>query len=134
MSGTAYRPRTWLGTRSAPALVVDDERICPPAVGGQVTLFPAPYRLLELHAVAIRSRFQDDLIRLKPLIGQVQAEHRLGRAWRVNVMNMLALALAARDAAGQDVVDAAILDALPHRPVGVTRVLNKAGWLAPDLD
>ena len=63
------------------------------------------------------------------MVGQVQAEHCLGRAWRVSAMNMLALALAARDAAGQDVVDAAILDALPHRPVGVTRVLNKA-WLA----
>ncbi|MFJ9005597.1 hypothetical protein [Streptomyces canus] len=113
---------------------MDDKRICPPAVRGQVALFPAPYRLLERHAVAIRSRFQDDLIQLKPLVGQVQSEHCLGRAWRVSAMNMLALALAARDEAGQDVVDAAILDALPHRPVGVTRVLNKVGWLAPGLD
>ncbi|WP_154685883.1 hypothetical protein [Streptomyces himastatinicus] len=117
-----------------PALVVDDKRICPQAVRGQVALFPAPYRLLERHAIAIRGRLQGDLTRLKPLVDEVQAEHRLGRSWRVSAMDAMALALAARDAAGQDLVDAVILDALPHQPAGVTRVLNKAGLLASDLD
>lgn len=117
-----------------PASFMDDGRICPPAVHGQMAMFPAPYRLLEYHAVLLRSRLQGDLDRLKPLVNEVQTEHRLSRTWRVSAMDALALALAARDAAGQDLVDAAILDALPHQPSGVTAVLNKAGLLAPDLD
>lgn len=117
-----------------PAAIMDDGRICPPAVRGQMAMFPAPYRLLEHHAVLLRSRFQGDLERLRPLVNEVQTEHRLSRTWRVSAMDALILALAARDAAGQDLVDAAILDALPRQPSGVSAVLNKAGLLAPDLD
>ncbi|MFC9626369.1 hypothetical protein ACFTXM_42620 [Streptomyces sp. NPDC056930] len=117
-----------------PAAALDDGRICPSAIRGQIAMFPAPYRLLEHHAVLLRDRLQDDLERLKPLVKEVQAEHRLSRTWRVSAKDALTLALAARDAAGQDLVDAAILDALPHQPSGVTAVLNKAGLLAPGLD
>lgn len=94
-------------------------------------MFPAPYRLLEHHAVLLRSRFQGDLERLRPLVNEVQTEHRLSRTWRVSAMDALILALAARDAAGQDLVDAAILDALPRQPSGVSAVLNKAGFAGP---
>jgi hypothetical protein len=97
-------------------------------------MFPAPYRLVEHHVVVLRSRLQSELERLKPLVDEIQTEHRLSRTWRVSAVDALVLALAARDAAGQDLVDAAILDALPHRPSGVTAVLNKAGLLAPDFD
>ncbi|MFI0937338.1 hypothetical protein [Streptomyces sp. NPDC021020] len=117
-----------------PAAIMDDGQICPPAVRGQMALFPAPYRLQEHHAVLLRGRFQGDLERLKPLVNEVQAEHRLSRTWRVSAVDALTLALAARDAAGQDLVDAAILDALPHQHSGVTAVLNRAGLLAPGLD
>jgi hypothetical protein len=112
---------------------MEDGRICPSAVHGQMAMFSAPYRLVEHHVVVLRSRLQSELERLK-LLDEIQTEHRLSRTWRVSAMDALVLALAARDAAGQDLVDAAILDALPHRPSGVTAVLNKAGLLAPDPD
>ncbi|MFE5072636.1 hypothetical protein [Streptomyces halstedii] len=82
----------------------------------------------------LRDWLQDDLERLKPLINEAQTEHRLSCTWRVSAMGPLALALAARDAAGQDLVDATILEALPHWPTEVAAVLHKAGPLAPDFE
>lgn len=128
-----YHPFDWARAQR-PSTVVDDRRICPPTQPGQFALFAAPYQLRDHHAALIRDRAQPDLERVRPLVDAVQAEHRLGRDWRKRVLGMLALALAVRDAAGQDLIDAAILDALPHRSAGLTAVLNGAGLLAPGLD
>ncbi|MDX2681563.1 hypothetical protein [Streptomyces soliscabiei] len=128
-----YHPFDWARAQR-PAEVMDDQRICPPTQRGQLALFATPYQLQEHHAALIRDRFQPDLERVKPLVDAVQAEHRLSQTWRKSALRALALALAARDAAGQDLVTAAILDALPHRRAGVAAVLDRAGLLAPGLD
>jgi hypothetical protein len=59
------------------------------------------------------------------------AEHHYSRAWRRWVCRMLRLALAIRDADGDDLVGEEALDDLPHFADAVAEILRRAGLLHP---
>ncbi|MGW7069438.1 hypothetical protein ACWGII_34185 [Streptomyces sp. NPDC054855] len=127
-----YHPPAWARAQR-PDPVHDDPRICPPAIPGQLSLFPAPYRMRHEHAAAILDRPEHELPDFREALEALNSHtdrHAYGAGSHRLALRVLRLALAARRAAGCGPIDDRLIKALPgSRPI-VTATLGRAGLLA----
>jgi hypothetical protein len=122
------RSRSWLDQlRIASAGPVDDPRIWPPAIRGQILLFRMRRQLTDAHARRIRDRDLAGYDRLRAAAIAVAAERGLTTAWWRGTCLMLRLALAIREADGDDQIPEEELDDLPRFRNAVADVLRHAG-------
>jgi hypothetical protein len=122
------RPVSWLERlRSASAEPVDDLRICPPSIRGQLLLFRSRRHLTDAHARRIKDRDLPDYIRLREVAIALAAERGFSAAWWRGTCLMLRLALAVREADGDDLIPQETLDELPRCRSAVADVLRHAG-------
>lgn len=122
------RPRSWLEQlRAASAEPVDDPRICPPTLRGQRLLFRPRRRLTQAQARRIKDRDLTDYDRLKQTAIALAAERGLSTVWWRGTCLMIRLALAIRDADGDDLIGEETLDDLPGFRSAVVDVLRYAG-------
>ena len=122
------RPRSLLDQlRIASAEPVDDPRICPPAIRGQLLLFRPRLQLTDTHARRIKDRDLAGYDRLRETAITLAAERGLSTAWWRGTCLMLRLALAIREADGDDHVPEEALDDLPRFRNAVADVLRHAG-------
>jgi hypothetical protein len=111
-------PRSWLDQlRVARAEPVDDLRVCPATIRGQLPLFRPHHHLADAHARRIKHRDLADYDRLKKAAIALATERGLSTAWWRMTCLMIRLTLAVRDADGDDRVREEALDAAskPHR-------------------
>lgn len=127
------RPRSWLEHLrvTAAAAPVDDPRVCPPAVRGQLTLFAMARTLTVAQARRIRHRELRDYQRVRSAVIAFADEQRLSTAWWRAVDLRLRLALAVREADGGDLVAEESLDDLPGFHDAAAEVLRRTGLLRP---
>ena len=131
-SSEPTRPASWIErARAASAEPADDPRVCPPALRGQQALFRLPRQLTDTHARRISGRDLRDYPLVQTVAVAYAAEHHYSPAWRRWVCRMLRLALAIRDADGDDLVGEEALDDLPHFADAVAEILRRAGLLRP---
>ncbi len=122
------RPRSLLDQlRIASAGPVDDPRICPPTSRGQLLLFRPRRQLTDTHARRIKDRDLASYDRLRETAIALAAERGLSTAWWRGTCLMLRLALAIREADGDDHVPEEALDDLPRFRNAVADVLRHAG-------
>ena len=122
------RPRSWLDQlRIASAEPVDDPRICPPAIRSQLLLIRPHRQLTETHARRIKHRNLADLDCLSETAAVLATERGLSKAWWRTTCLMLRLALAVREADGDDEIAEEALDDLPTFRNPVADVLRHAG-------
>jgi site-specific recombinase XerC len=122
------RPRSWLDQlRIASAEPVDDPRICPPAIPGQLLLFRMRRQLTDAHARRIKDRDLAGYDRLRETAIAMAAERGLSTAWWRGTCLMLRLALAIREADGDDHIPEEALDDLPRFRNAAADVLRHAG-------
>ncbi|MFC7265502.1 site-specific integrase [Streptomyces lutosisoli] len=130
----ASRPRSWLDRqRIASAEPSDDPRVCPPVVRGQLLLFRPRRQLTQTHVRRIRDRDLADYDRLRSAAIAKATKEGLSTMWWRAACWMLRLALAVRDADGEDLVAEEVLDDLPRSQSAVTDILREAGQLRPRL-
>ena len=122
------RPRSLLDQlRIASAEPIDDPRICPPAIRGQLLLFRPRRQLTDAHARRIKDRDLAGYDRLRETAIALAAERGLSTAWWRGTCLMLRLALAVREADGDDHVPEEALDDLPRFRNAAADVLRHAG-------
>ncbi len=91
----------YLGPREVRQLV-DDPRICPAVMRGQLTLFPVRRRLERSDARRISGRTWSEEEVLQALAGQRAANAGLSGTWPKMVLRLIRCALAIRDAEGRN--------------------------------
>jgi site-specific recombinase XerC len=129
---TRERPPSWLARlRVAAAQPVDDPRVCPPVTSGQLVLFRGYRRLTLAQARRIRDRELPDYARVRAAMIASAAERGYGTAWWRAVDLRLRLALAVRDADGEDLVAGEDLDDLPGLADATAEILRRVGLLRP---
>jgi hypothetical protein len=129
---TRERPPSWLARlRVAAAQPVDDSRVCPPATSGQLVLFRGYRRLTLAQARRIRDRELHDYARARVAVIAYAAERGHSTAWWRAVDLRLRLALAVRDADGEDLVAEEDLDGLPGLADATAEILRRVGLLRP---
>ncbi|WP_127357494.1 site-specific integrase [Actinacidiphila soli] len=128
----ASRPRSWLDRqRIETAEPSDDPCVCPPAVCGQLLLFRPRRQLAQEHVRRIRDRDLADYDHLQAIAVAKAAELGFSKAWWRAACWMIRLALAVRDADGEDLVAEEVLDDLPRSQTAVADILREAGLLRP---
>ena len=121
------RPRSLLDKlRIATAEPIDDPRVCPPAIRGQLLLFRPRRQLTDIHARRIRHRELAGYEQLKDTAIALAAERGLSKAWWRGTCLMLRLVLAVREADGDEDIPEETLDDLPHFRNAVADVLRHA--------
>jgi site-specific recombinase XerC len=129
------RPPRWLEqVRVVTAQPADDPRVCPPALRGQQALFWWPRQLTHSHALRISGRDLRDWPLVQAVAVAYATEQHYSPSWRCWVCRMLRLALAVRDADGDDLVREEALDDLPHFADAAAEILRRAGLLRPRGD
>jgi hypothetical protein len=129
------RPPRWLEqVRTAAARPADDRRVCPPAVRGQQALFRWPRQLTDSHAQRISGRDLRDWPQVQAVAVAYAAEQHYSPSWRCWVCRMLRLALAVRDADGDDLVREEALNDLPRFADAAAVILRRAGQLCRRCD
>ncbi|WP_327695741.1 hypothetical protein [Streptomyces sp. NBC_00459] len=129
------RPRgsaaPFLGPREARGLV-DDPRICPAVLCGQLPLFPVRRRFERGDARRIGGRTWPEEEVLQKLAGQRAASAGLSGTWPQMVLRLIRCALAIRDAEGEVLVSEEMLDQvrLPLK-AAAGELLAQAGLLRP---
>ncbi|MFD3524874.1 hypothetical protein [Streptomyces sp. NPDC058653] len=110
----------------------DDPRICPPAVRGQLVLFPVTRRLSRADARRIDARHWPEESELARHAAVIATASGVGRSWEHMVMRKVRCALALRDTKGTDLVAEELLDQI-RLPLTQTarEVLDRAGLLLP---
>jgi hypothetical protein len=122
------RPRSLLDQlRIASAELVDDPRICPPAILGQFLLFRMRRQLTDAHARRIKDRDLAGYDRLREAVIAMAAERGLSTAWWRGTCLMLRLALAVREADGGGHITKEALNDLPRFRNAAADVLRNAG-------
>jgi hypothetical protein len=122
------RPRSLLDQlRAASAEPVDDPRVCPPAIPGQLLLFRMRRQLTDAHARRIKDRVLAGYDRLREAAIALAAERGLTTAWWRGTCLMLRLALVVREADGGAQVTREALDDLPRFRNAAADVLRLAG-------
>ena len=122
------RPRSWLDQlRIASAGPVDDPRVCPPTVPGQLMLFRMRRQLTDAHARRVRDRDLAGYDRLREAAIALAAERGLTTAWWRGTCLMLRLALAVRESDGGGQITREALDDLPKFRNAAADVLRHAG-------
>jgi len=130
-SSEPTRPASWVERTRAAAEPIDDPRVCPPVLRGQQALFRLPRQLTDAHARRISGRDLRDYPLVQAVAVAYAAEHHYSRDWRRWVCRMLRLALAIRDADGDDLVREEALDDMPHFTDAAAEILRCAGLLRP---
>ena len=129
------RPRgsaaPFLGPREVRGLV-DDPRICPAVIRGQLTLFPVRRRFERGDARRISGRTWPEEEALQALAGQRAASAGRSGTWPQMVLRLIRCALAIRDAEGEALVREEMLDQvrLPMK-AAAAELLGQAGLLRP---
>ena len=122
------RPRSWLHQlRIASAGPVDDPRVCPPAIPGQLLLFRMRRQLTDAHARRIKDRDLAGYDRLRETAIALAAERGLTTAWWRGTCLMARLALAVREADGGGQITREALDDLPRFRNAAADVLRDGG-------
>lgn len=122
------RPRSWLDQlRIASAGPVDDPRVCPSAIPGQMLLFRTRRQLTDAHARRIKDRDLAGYDRLREEAISLAAERGLTTAWWRGTCLMLRLALAVRESDGGGQITREALDDLPKFRNAAADVLRHAG-------
>jgi len=121
------RPRSLLDKlRIATAEPIDDPRVCPPTIRGQLLLFRPRRQLTDIHARRIRHRELAGYEQLKDTAIALAAERGRSTAWWRGTCLMLRLVLAVREADGDEEIPEETLDDLPHFRNAVADVLRHA--------
>lgn len=127
--GTVRPKRRPRGTPAA--IPPDDPRICPPATVGQLALLPTPWRRLEHpHAGRILGRTPDGYPQAVVVADQYTRERRAGATVLRRWLRLLRVALAARDADGEQLVTDALVDQLAEYAEPIREILRHAGLSA----
>ena len=122
------RPRSWLDQlRIATAEPVNDPRVCPSAIPGQLLLFRIRRCLTDAHARRIRDRDLDGYDRLREAAIALAAERNLTTGWWRGTCLMLRLALAVCESDGGGQLTKEALDDLPMFRSAAADVLRDAG-------
>ncbi|MFJ5952615.1 hypothetical protein [Streptomyces noursei] len=112
----------------------DDPAVCPPAVPGQLALFPAR-RSLPLKIVPrILNRPLRGYEDVVPITAAYAAENGYSKPWLRQLQQMVRLILAVRDAEGCALVPGDAIDDLQYYQVAVDECLRRAGMLGPRRD
>ncbi len=134
LRATHERQRRWQRDQATERdEVKDDPRVCPPAIAGQLTLIRPRRHLTIQHEQRIRHRPVRGHDQAEPIVQTHAAEHGLSRAWQLAVSRMVWLALAIRDADGDEVAGADAVNDLPLFAAVVTEILRRAGLLQPGV-
>jgi hypothetical protein len=110
----------------------DDPRVCPPAIPGQMTLIRPRRHLTIQHEQRIRHRQVRGYERVESIIAAHAAAQGLGKAWRLAVGRMVRLALAIRDADGDELAGTDAVSDLPIFAAMVIEILRRADLPQPD--
>lgn len=130
-SSEPTRPPSWIERTRATAQPAYDLQVCPPALRGQQVLFRLPRQLTDAHTRGISGRDLRDNPLVQTTAAAYAAERHYSPEWQRWVCRMLGLALAIRDADGDDLVREEALDDLPHFADAAAEVLRRAGLLRP---
>lgn len=117
--------------RAAAAPTRDDPAVLPPSVLGQVPLFPVR-RMLSIDIC--RRILQRPLAGYRELVEHTAAfaaDTGISKPMQRKLHEMLRLALAVRDADGDDIVDELVLDDIPNFGQSVRAILLRAQMLRP---
>ncbi|MFF4749417.1 hypothetical protein [Streptomyces sp. NPDC001270] len=130
-TGTDQRERLhWVEQiRAAAAPTRDDPAVLPPAVLGQLPLFPVR-RMLSIDVC--RRILQRPLAGYREVVEHTAAfaaDTGIGKPMQRKLHEMLRLALAVRDADGDDIVDELVLDDIPNYGRSVRAILLRAQML-----
>jgi len=126
------RPPSWLERlRAAKAEPVDDQRVCPPSMGGQIALLHGHRRMTLDHARRIRDRELPGYAQARAAVIAYANERGFSSAWWRTVDLRIRLALAVRDADGEDLVCEESLDDLPGFADATGEILRRVGLLRP---
>ncbi|MFB7270686.1 hypothetical protein [Streptomyces sp. NPDC056244] len=110
----------------------DDPRVCPPAVRGQLTLFPARRRLGRAWARRIDGRHWPEEGELARHAAVLARKTGVSRSWELMVLRTARCALALRDTDGADLVAEELLDQIDLSLTQAAReILDRAGLLLP---
>ncbi|MEU0720501.1 hypothetical protein ABZ498_25380 [Streptomyces lavendulocolor] len=115
--------------RAAVAPTRDDPAVLPPTVPGQLPLFPVR-RMLSIDVC--RRILQRPLVGYREVVEHTEAfaaETGISKPMQRKLHEMLRLALAVRDADGDDLVDELVLDDIPNYSRSVRAVLLRAEML-----
>ncbi|MEU9149633.1 hypothetical protein AB0D59_03570 [Streptomyces sp. NPDC048417] len=132
-TGTDQRERLhWVEhLRAAAAPTRDDPAVLPPTVPGQLPLFPVR-RMLSIDVC--RRILQRPLAGYRDVVEHTAAfaaDTGIGKPMQRKLHEMLRLALAVRDADGDDLVDELVLDDIPNYGRSVRAILLRAEMLRP---
>ena len=130
-SSEPTRPPSWIERTRATAQPAYDLQVCPPALRGQQVLFRLPRQLTDAHTRGISGRDLRDNPLVQTTAAAYAAERHYSPEWQRWVCRMLGLALAIRDADGDDLVREEALDDLPHFADAAAEVLRRTGLLRP---
>lgn len=126
------RPRSWLERlRAADAAIADDPRVLPPTLPGQLALLRPRRRIREEYESRIRDRVlrgQDEVRTAAFAVAEERGFCKVTKYWLARIGR---LALAMRDADGEDLVPADALDDLPRFSDHVAEILRRVGMLGP---
>jgi hypothetical protein len=123
-------PRPWLEhLRTASAQLADDPHVLPPTLPGQLILVRPRRQLTYEHETRIRDRVLRGQDTLKTHAFTLAAERVFTKVTAHSLVRMARLALAARDADGEDLVPADVLDDLPRFGRWTGEVLRRAAML-----
>lgn len=126
------RPRSWLERlRTATAEPIDDARVLPPAPPGQLALFLCPRHLTNEHEQRLRGRLLRGQDVTKAAALALAADRGKSKSYAHWLARTLRLALAVRDADGENLVPQDILDDLPRFAAAVGELLRAKGMLGP---
>ena len=129
---TRERPPSWLERlRVAAVAPVDDQLVCPPSMRGQMALLGGHRNLTLAQAGRIRDRDLEGYAQARAAVIAYAAERGLSTAWWREVDLRIRLALAVRDADGEDLVCEENLDDLPGFADATAEVLRRSGLLRP---
>jgi hypothetical protein len=124
------RPPAWLERlRAAKVQPADDPRVLPPAAPRQLCLMRPRRHVTDEHEARIRDRVLRGQDALKAVAFAVAAERGFAKVAAYWLVRMARLALAMRDADGEDLVPADVVDDLPQLGDWTAEVLRRTGLL-----
>lgn len=125
----ASEPLQVLAARSAP---MDDPRVLPPTIPGQIALFAVHRRIGVEQVRRITGRRWPEEELLRPIVAQMAVRKGCSPSWRNLLMNRLRLALALRDAEGDALIGEELLEQINYSLVNASReVFERAGMWRP---
>lgn len=110
----------------------DDPAVLPPVLRGQLSLFPVRHQLSIQVCRRILQRPLDGYDELVEHTAAFAADTGIGKPMQRKLVEMLRLALAVRDADGDDLVDERVLGDIPNFTRSVRAILQRAEILRPE--